>query len=396
MQNCKQTDITPKRITQMLFGFAPTLILETAVHHGLFDALDKKPKTLEQVGKETNTSVRGLRAVMNALVGLEFLTRDGEGKYALTPESQAFLVRGKPGYAGGLFRHISAHFLPPWMQLPEAVRTGQHVHAGNQQQIRSEHFQKFGEDLFPVLYPAAQALGEALGLSEAAQPVRVLDLGTGSGVWGIGLARKSPQVRVTAVDLPGVLSLTRRMAACLALDDRFDYRAGDVLEADLGSGYDIATLGHSLHAEGEARSRVLLQRTFAALKPGGTIAIAEWLVNEERTQPLGALIFAVHMLVNTEQGDTFSSWEISGWLQEAGFEQIRMLPGPGLSPLILATRPDPACDPDARIDAGIGKVLQQASGQGNVANTASLSIPAQMSALWVRPGLTPIGEIENV
>src|SRR5205823_1827698 len=81
------------------------------------------------------------------------------------------------------------------------------------------------------------------------------------------------------------------------------FSEGDLLEADFGSGYDIATLGHILHSEGEERSRQLLKKTFRALKSGGTIAIAEWLVNDERTQPLPPLMFAVQMLVNTEKGE---------------------------------------------------------------------------------------------
>jgi len=112
-----------------------------------------------------------------------------------------------------------------------------------------------------------------------------------------------------------------------------------LLEADFGSGYDIATLGHILHSEGEERSRQLLKKTFRALKSGGTIAIAEWLVNDERTQPLPPLMFAVQMLVNTEKGDTFSFNEIKSWLEEAGFRKVRKLEAPGPSALILATKP---------------------------------------------------------
>lgn len=78
----------------------------------------------------------------------------------------------------------------------------------------------------------------------------------------------------------------------------------------------MATLGHILHSEGEARSRQLLKKTFNALKSGETIAIAEWLVNDERTEPLPSLMFAVQMLVNTEKGDTFSFNEVKRWLQE--------------------------------------------------------------------------------
>jgi hypothetical protein len=77
-----------------------------------------------------------------------------------------------------------------------------------------------------------------------------------------------------------------------------------------------------------------------ALAPGGTIAIAEILVDAERTTAVPALIFAVNMLVNSDQGDTFSFDEIRSWLHDAGFEQVRTVQAPGLAPLlILATKP---------------------------------------------------------
>ncbi len=114
---------------------------------------------------------------------------------------------------------------------------------------------------------------------------------------------------------------------------------GDLLEADFGTGCDFATLGHILHSEGEDRSRKLLKKTLRALKSGGVIAIAEWLVNDQRTEPLRALMFAVQMLVNTEKGNTFSFNEIKSWLEEARFKKVRKLEAPGPSPLILATKP---------------------------------------------------------
>jgi len=100
----------------------------------------------------------------------------------------------------------------------------------------------------------------------------------------------------------------------------------------------VATLGHILHSEGVERSRALLRRTQAALAAGGTIAIAEFLVDADRRGPMNGLIFAVNMLVNTEAGNTYSFDEIAGWLTEAGFTNPRQLPSPGPSPLILATR----------------------------------------------------------
>ena len=94
-----------------------------------------------------------------------------------------------------------------------------------------------------------------------------------------------------------------------------------------------------MHSEGEERSRKLLKKAFRALRSGGTIAIAEWLVHDDRTKPLPSLMFSVQMLVNTEKGDTFSFNQIKNWLEDAGFERVRKLEAPGPSPLILATKP---------------------------------------------------------
>ena len=96
---------------------------------------------------------------------------------------------------------------------------------------------------------------------------------------------------------------------------------GDLLEADFGAGYQAATLGHILHSEGERRSRALLKKVFAALAPGGVVAIAEMVPNEDRTGPAMPLIFAVNMLVHTDEGDTFTFGEIERVAARGGLRQ---------------------------------------------------------------------------
>jgi hypothetical protein len=92
-----------------------------------------------------------------------------------------------------------------------------------------------------------------------------------------------------------VIAITRKVATREGVVDRFRFVEGDLHEADFGTGYTIATAGHILHSEGEQRSRALLKKTFAALAPGGLIAIAEILVDPDRRGPLPALMFALNM-----------------------------------------------------------------------------------------------------
>ena len=339
MSGSSQAAVTPEKIQQLAWGYAPPLIIEAALHHGVFDLLDGGSKTVEEVATRSGASVRGLRAVMNALAGLQLLTKDAAGRFGLTADSAAFLVGGKPGFLGGLIRHTSTQLVPKWLALSEVVRTGQPAASVNREKAGAEFFHDFVEDIFPMSYPSAQRLAEALEIAAAKKPVRVLDLAAGSGVWGIALAQKSPRVTVTAVDWPGVLDVTRKVAVRLGVASQFSFVAGDLATADFGRGHDIATLGHILHSEGEQRGRALLKKTFEALAPGGTIAIAEFLVDDARTGPPVALIFAVNMLINTDEGDTWSFGEISGWLREAGFRDPRTIDAPGPSPLILATKP---------------------------------------------------------
>jgi 3-hydroxy-5-methyl-1-naphthoate 3-O-methyltransferase len=328
--------VTPERILQFAWGYVPPLVLEAAVHHRVFDVLDSGPKSLAQVSQETGASERGLAAVMNILVGLNFLAKEHD-LYRLTPESSAFLVSTKPGFHGGLLRHGSRQLIPKWLQLNEIVQTGKPAGAVNEEKTGGEFFQQFVNDIFPLSYPGALALSRHL--VNHSEPVKVLDLAAGSGVWGIAMAQASNKVHVTAVDWPEVLPTTRQTTARFGVAERFSFISGDLAHTDFGSGYDVATLGHILHSEGRQRSRELLKKTFRALAPGGTIAIAEFLVNPERTAPVHCLIFAANMLVNTETGDTYSFEEISGWLREAGFVDSRTLDAPGPSPLVLATRP---------------------------------------------------------
>lgn len=329
---------TPDRILQFAWDYAPTLILETALEFRLFDHLDQGPKTLRELVANTGANERGLRAVADALVSLEFLRRDGD-RYAVTPESAEFLVSTKPAYHGTFFQHTVRQLIPRWLQLTEVVQTGRPAGALNAEDRGAAFFAEFVESLFPLSYAVARTLGDHLRLAEIPGAASVLDLGAGSGVWGIALAQFSPHIRIHAVDWPVVLEVTRRVAGRFGLSERLTTAAGDLLEADYGSGHQVATLGHILHSESPDRSRKLLRRIWEALAPGGTLAIAEFVPNEERTGPPNALIFAVNMIVNTEEGDAFTFGEISDWLREVGFIDPRQLPAPGPSPLILATKP---------------------------------------------------------
>jgi hypothetical protein len=204
MKATKKTQVTPERLMQFGFAYAPPLIIAAAVANKVFDSLESGSKAVDQISKETGASERGLRMLMNALVGLELLKKDRHQKYSLSPESAAFLVSTKPGTLAGFFQLNVTQLVSKWLQLGDVVRTGQPTQAVNQEGEGTEFFSGLVENIIPMSYATAQTLANHLKLAKAKNELRVLDLAAGSGIWGIVLAQASPRVRVTAVDWAGM------------------------------------------------------------------------------------------------------------------------------------------------------------------------------------------------
>jgi SAM-dependent methyltransferase len=333
---------TPERIMQIGWGFAPMFSLATALELRLFAHVAGGKTTQAALEAATGASRRGLGMLLNAMVGLGFLTRAGSGeaaRYGLAPDAEAFLVEGRPGYHGGIVCLAARRFIQDWAKLTDCVRTGKPVIAVDKPEEGVTLWTELVDALFPMGYAAAAHVGRELRRLHPSGTLRLLDVAAGSGVWGIAAAQHDPAVHVVAFDLPETLAHTRRWASQCGVADRFEFRAGDIREGDLGSAeFDAVILGHICHSEGAEHSRRLLAKVARALKPGGTIVIADMLPDEDRSGPPFPLLFALNMLAHTTEGDTFTFAEYEAWLREVGFQDARLLEGPSASPLVLATR----------------------------------------------------------
>src|ERR1039458_5620780 len=81
----------------------------------------------------------------------------------------------------------------------------------------------------------------------------------------------------------------------------------------------------------------LLRRCREALAPGGRIVIQDFILEEDKTAPRFAALFAINMLVGTSGGSSYSEPEYAAWLGEAGFRDIRPAPLPGKKDTMQST-----------------------------------------------------------
>lgn len=323
-------------LMEMVWSFAPARALSAGAQLDVFSHIAAGHKSAAEIARAAGASERGMRMLLDMLVAFQILTKSGD-RYELTPLAAQYLVRESPDYVGAMME-IDAVW-ESWGRLVEVIRTGRPVRRIEQKEKAEQFFPILVRTLHIMNREPARRAAAVLGAGSARRGMRVVDVGCGSGVWSIAIAEADREARVTAQDFPAMLEVTRRYLERHGLLDRYDFLPGDLKEVDFGENrYDLALLGNIVHSEGERSSRALFRRLYRALRPGGRIAIIDMIPNDERTGPPFPIIFAVNMLVNTEEGGTFTLSEYTEWLAGAGYARVETADIGLHSPLIIGIR----------------------------------------------------------
>lgn len=324
-----------QRVLDDLSAAWRTRSLIAAIELDLFDVVARQPCTAEQVAQTIGASAKGTRRLLDVLVAMDYLIKR-EQQYELRPEFRELPLLAKGQFRG--YIHLVRDSWEIWAHLPEAVKTGESVVESENGDVTEEIFRRTAESLFLLHYKCARAVATELRPRLGNRFCRILDLGAGSAVWSIPFAQSTPNVRVTAIDLPGVLPVTKSITRRLGVDSRYEYIAGDLAAIDLEPNtYDVVILGHVLHVVGEDVSRSLLRKVFDALRASGLLLVCESSPSEDRSGPLFDLLFSLSLLLCTTDGQAFTVGEYRDWLMAAGFSSIET----GLkssSSLILAVK----------------------------------------------------------
>jgi hypothetical protein len=187
----------------------------------------------------------------------------------------------------------------------------------------------------PLAIPAVQAAIARLGVASAG-PISILDVGGGSGIFSAMMLGANPEARSTQVDWPTVNRIARDFVAGFGVADRFHTVDGDFHVVDWGAAHDIAIFSNIAHQETPADNVAAYRKFRAALRPGGTLVISDFVVEDDRSGPPPALMFHGEMLLGTKGGATWRRADYRAWLSEVGFTDVSIEPTAGPSTLIYA------------------------------------------------------------
>jgi (2Fe-2S) ferredoxin/predicted O-methyltransferase YrrM len=325
--------VLPDELSALLRGFQPSRAVLTAVELDVFTPLGEGASARE-VAEIREMDPRATESLLNALVALRLLEKEGDrfrnGEWART-----FLCEGAPHDSRAALMH-TVHLWPRWSTLTEAVRKGTAV-AFKEMTGRGE---EWTEAFIAAMHKSAAARAPVVvSALDLAGVDRVLDLGGGSGAYAMAFARARPGLEVTVFDLPTVTPLTRRYVAEGGLQERIHTRDGDLRTDAYGTEYDLVFVSAICHMNGPDENRAMLRRVRQALAPGGRVVIQDFILDPDKTSPTSGALFALNMLVGTREGSAYSDVEYTDWLVGTGFVDVRRVPLPGPTDLMVALRP---------------------------------------------------------
>ena len=122
--------------------------------------------------------------------------------------------------------------------------------------------------------------------------------------------------------------MARENANAAGLADRFSTIAGSAFEVELGENYDAVLVPNFLHHFDPPTCVTFLKRVYPTLRPGGRVAIVEFIPNPDRVTPPDAASFSLVMLATTAAGDAYTFEEFNDMLSQAGFRDAQQYPLP--------------------------------------------------------------------
>jgi predicted O-methyltransferase YrrM len=320
----------PGKLLKTSGSYWQACTLQAGVHLEIFSLIGNDQLRAEEMAQRSGADVRGIKILLNALTAMGLLIKCDD-LYANAGEAKTFLVKASTEYIGHIIMHHH-HLVRAWSQLSQAVVTGKPVRKRSSFG-EAEERESFLMGMFNLAMEIAPQLVRQIDL-EGRQ--HLLDLGGGPGTYAIHFCLANPRLRATVYDLPTTQPFARQTIDRFDLSDRITFKPGDYVEEDLTGTYDVAWLSHILHGEGPEVCKGVITKVVSALEPGGLILIHDFILEDSFDGPLFPALFSLNMLINTDEGRSYSEAQITKMLDRVGVREIRRVPfrGPNDSGII--------------------------------------------------------------
>lgn len=255
----------------------------------LFRVLHGKRMKAATIGRALNLHQTCLHSFLNSFVSLGLLHKKAD-TYWNSRLAEKYFIQERSIYWTRQYSRECVRDYEALTVLEEALASGQScatiqglntpTYIDTMKRDRREA-EDFTQMLFHFHHDDAEALAKHLDLSRRRA---VLDVGGGSGVMSIALAKRYPRLRACVLDLETVCEIAAGNIKRAKLAKRVTTRAGDIREP-LPTGYDVI-----LFCDIGRVTEQHLRNAYDALPAGGMAVAVDRYFSDDGTKPLDRLL----------------------------------------------------------------------------------------------------------
>lgn len=293
--------------------------LSSAARHGVLQTLAVRPCDLDTLARKLDVRADSelLRGWLDIGVRLGDLGWD-DSCYRLRSRAAKALSRADRDPVAAALEEVVRFHVPLLLDAPSMLRNGQRLSLSDQDGTVIARSTR-------ILQPFVE---EAVGLALDRQaPVRLLEVGCGSGVYVRHAAALNPRLTALAIDLqPDVAATAAANMAGWGLADRVEVRQADLRTLDVEPQFDLVTLHNAIYYFPPAERTKVLERARSLLAPGGTLL----LTTSCRGGSVELAMLDLWFSYADFGGPLSTEGELTAQLTDAGFVDVRshrLIPG---------------------------------------------------------------------
>ncbi|MFC2046435.1 methyltransferase, partial [Chloroflexota bacterium] len=276
------------------------------------------PLRTQQLASELGVDSGKLGPLLYALVVAGLLTEQ-DGAFANTPETDAFLVRGRAGYLGETHKNWYSN-LRATLKTPETIRTGVAQAKYDWSSMDRGELRTLYEGMAAGDVEFANSMSERYDFSECKE---LLDAGCGSGTFAIAMTQMHPHMTATVVDLPQVTPITEEFVLDADASRRVKVVPADLTCDPIPGMHDAGMLSSVIQSLSAEHARKVIRNVGRAIKPGGWLYIVGGgMLKNSRLAPRSAVEWNLVFMNVYDGGQSYTEDEYRDWLGEAGFEDL--------------------------------------------------------------------------
>jgi len=300
--------------------YAADLLACALVHLDFFSWLDRAPSTLAEICQNFSIAMRPADVMLTLFTAMNYVRKSGE-TFRLTELGREHLVKGSPWYIGPYYGSLKDR--PVCRDFLQVLRSDKPANWGSYEDEK-DWARAMEDPAFADSFTAAmdcrgvylsQAVAKALDLAASR---KLLDIAGGSGIYACSLVTHHPHLTAAVYEKAPVHQVAAKALAKRGCAGRVEVIEGDMFAQDLPKGFDLHLFSNVLHDWDDQTVQTLLNKSFSALSPGGTLIIHDVIINEDKSGPLPNAAYSA-MLMHATEGKCYSVGEYYSGLTEAGF-----------------------------------------------------------------------------